>query len=42
VAAHSVGYYEEAPILIRISVEIILVPTPHPSGVGSRGNSKMH
>jgi hypothetical protein len=41
-AAHSIRYYEEPPIFVGVGVEIILVPTPHSSGIGSRGDSKVH
>jgi hypothetical protein len=41
-ATHSVCYYKEAAMLIGIGVKVVFIPTPHPSGVGSRGNSKVH
>jgi len=41
-AAHSVRYYEKPAMLVGVGVEIVLVPTPHPPSIGSRGDSKVH
>jgi hypothetical protein len=39
---HSISYYKETTVVVSVGVKIIFVPTPHSSGVGSCGNSKMH